>query len=330
MRGLYIALALLGAAAAHAETLSGVVSGPAGPLASAEVRVRSADGVTQDFTTSADGTYRFNVKAGSLDVFAVHTGYSSGSKRGVTIAMGADVKLDFTLNISINEGTPGEYPALSLRDHTALISGPAPRTADGKPDLSGVWIPAQPTEFEDPPMKPWAAALAKERMAAGASGDPRAWCLPSGTVRTNNADLTKFVQTPDLLVILIEAASPGFRQVFLNEGAKHPDDLEPSWMGHSIGHWEGDTLVVDTIGFNDRGWMDGNGRPQTEKLHVTERFHRMTKGVLDVAITVDDPGAYETPWSFHRLLHLTESEDLREAICNEGLHTEHYAGQEAK
>jgi hypothetical protein len=323
MRRWLIALALLAICSIHAETLSGVVSGPDGPLGSVELRVRSAEGAVQDFTTAADGVYRFNVAPGSYDLFVVRTGYSS-TKRAATVAKGANVKLDFALSRSINEGTPGEYPSLSLRDRTAMISGPVPRAANGTPDLSGVWLPAQPTEFEDPPMKPWAAALAKERMAAGASEDPRAWCLPSGTARTNHADLTKFVQTPDLLVILIEGAPPGFRQIFLNEGAKHPDDLEPSWMGHSIGHWDGDTLVVDTVGFNNRGWIDGNGRPQTEKLHVTERFHRMTRGILDVMITIDDPGAYEKPWSFHRLLHLTESEDLREAICNEGVRTEHY------
>jgi hypothetical protein len=318
-----VVFCILAAALANAESLEGIISGPQGPLASAELRVRASGGAVQDLTTLSDGKYRFTVAPGAYDLFVVRTGYGSVTKRGLTVAKNATLLLDIPLTPTTNEGTPGEYPSLSLRDRTPVITGPVPR-ANGKPDLSGVWLPAQPTEADDPPMKPWAAALAQERMAAGAAKDPRAWCLPSGTVRTNNSDLTKFVHTPDLLVILMEGVAPGFRQIFLNKGAKHPQDLESSWMGHSIGHWEGDTLVVDTVGFDDRGWIDGAGRPQTAQLHVTERFHRLTRGILDVAITVDDPGAYDRPWSFHRLLHLTESDELMEAICNEGSRTEHY------
>lgn len=319
-----VIVGVIAAAFAHAETLEGVITGREGPLASAELRIRASNGGVQDITTQADGKYRFTVAPGDYDLFVVKTGYGSVTKRGLKVAVNEAVRLDIPLQPTTNEGTPGEYPSLSLRDSTPIITGPVPVAANGKPDLSGVWLPAQPTEADDPPMKPWAAALAKERMDAGAAKDPRAWCLPSGTVRTNNSDLTKFVQTPDLLVILIEGVPPGFRQIFMQKGARHPNELSPSWMGHSIGVWEGDTLVVDTIGFNDRGWIDGSGRPQTEQLHVVERFHRVTRGILDVTVTIDDPGAYERPWSFHRLLHLTESDDLLEAVCNENSKTEHY------
>lgn len=302
------------------------MSGPNGPLASVELRIRSTSGAVQDFTTVADGAYHFTVAPGTYDLFVTRTGHSSFTKRGLSVVEGQKARLDIKLTATINEGTPGEYPSLSLRDRTPLVTGPVPVAADGRPDLSGVWLPGSPTEADDPPLKPWAADLARQRMAAGSSTDPRAWCLPSGTTRTNNADLTKFVQTPNLLIILLEGASPGFRQIFLSKDAKHPANLPPTWMGHSVGHWEGDTLVVDTVDFNDRGWIDNAGDPQTEQLHVIERFHRVSRGVLEVAITIDDPGAYEKPWTFHRILHLTESDDLMEAVCNENLKNEHFVG----
>jgi hypothetical protein len=113
------------------------------------------------------------------------------------------------------------------------------------------------------------------------------------------------------------------RQVFL-DGRRHPADPSPTWLGHSIGTWDHDTLVVDTIGFNDKGWLDNTGRPQTERLHVVERYRRPDLGHLEVEITIDDPGAYTRPWKIRRSLQLAPGEEIQEYICNENHHTEHF------
>ncbi|MEI9814491.1 MAG: carboxypeptidase-like regulatory domain-containing protein [Acidobacteriota bacterium] len=323
------ALALsIAACVAQAQTgkLEGVVRNAAGVVAGVEVRVRNnATEAVQLATTGADGTYSFTLPAGTYDAFAFKIAHSAYTKRDIAIAAAATVHLDINMVAISNEGVPGEFSFLELRARTGEVTGPVPHTADGKPDLSGLWLPSPPLESDDPIMKPWAAALAKERAATGGAGDPRAHCLPSGVVRTNNADYAKFVHVPNLLVMLIEGAPPGFRQIFIGDNQKHPDDLEPSWMGHSIGKWDGDTLIVDTIGFHDRGWVDGAGRPQTEKTHIVERFRRVSKGILEVRLTVEDPTVYEKSWGFRRELKLSEGDELREYVCNENEKTEHFA-----
>ena len=171
-------------------------------------------------------------------------------------------------------------------------------------------------------MLPWAEELFKKR-SAKVGDDPRAQCLPSGVVRTHALDLAKFVQTPDVLIMLVESSVPGVRQVFL-DGRPHPPNVQPSWLGHSVGRWEGDTLVIDTIGLNDRVWQDLTGRPQTEKAHIIERYRRPDLGHLEVEITIDDPGAYTRPWKVRRLLDLAPGEEILEYICHENHKTEHF------
>jgi hypothetical protein len=194
----------------------------------------------------------------------------------VTVTAGATVRVDATLANNANAGTPGEIYFLYARADRKPPVGPTPKTRDGKPDLSGVWYPGPDLEPEVPPMLPWAEELAKKR-SAKVGDDPRAQCLPSGIVRTHGLDLAKLVQTPTLLIMLVESSVPGVRQVFL-DGRKHPSDVQPSWLGHSIGRWDGDTLVIDTIGLNDRVWQDLQGRPQTEKAHIIERYRRPDSG----------------------------------------------------
>jgi hypothetical protein len=156
------------------------------------------------------------------------------------------------------------------------LSGPTPRTADGKPDLSGVWAAAgytaniakdmKPGEL---PMTPWAEALYKERQATNGKDDPEARCLPTGVPRRDPYPF-KIVQTPSLVVIMFEGNVHSYRQIFL-DGRGHPKNLDKNWWGDSIGHWEGDALVVDTVGLNDRTWLDLAGHPHSDQLHVTER-----------------------------------------------------------
>ena len=206
-------------------------------------------------------------------------------------------------------------------DNKPAPSGPAPRAKDGKPDLSGIWGPDRNfiydiTSAMKPgdalPLQPWAADLTKTRMS---KDDPEANCLPTGVPRMAPYPW-KIVQTPSLIVFLFEGNIHSYRQIFL-DGRSHPKDLDPTWYGDSIGHWEGDTLVVDTIGFNDHFWFDFAGHPHTDKLHITERYRRTDLGHLEDEVTIDDPGAYTKPFKMYGHFPLQPSTEIMEYICNE-------------
>jgi hypothetical protein len=319
-------LAVVVSAVLHAQAgtgeLRGVLSSVRGPLSGLEVRIKNAaTGEVTTTTTSPSGEYSMKVPPGRYEVFAIRVGYGTLALRGLDVRAGATVKADGVLRDNPNAGTPGEIYFLYDRLDKKPPAGPAPKTADGKPDFSGVWFPGQDLEPEVPPFQPWAAAAAED-YAKRPGDDPRAQCLPTGVTRMHALDLVKFVQTPGLLIALIEGASPGIRQIFL-DGRKHPADLHPTWMGHSIGRWEKDTLVIDTIGFNDKVWLEGI-RPQTERLHVIERYRRIDQGRMSVEITIDDPGAYTRPWKVRRLLQLAPGEEIQEYLCNENHKTEHF------
>ena len=319
--GVTVITALAFAQADHGD-IRGTLSSTRGPLAGVEVRIKNvATGDVKVATTSSSGEYEATVTAGTYDVFAARVGYVAFARRGLVVQPGATARADGVMADNPNAGTPGEIPFLYQRAEAKVPSGPAPRTADGKPDLSGVWFPGPDLEPEVPSFQPWAAAEAKKR-GSRPGDDPRALCLPTGVARMHALDLAKFIQTPSLLVVLVELSVPGVRQIFL-DGRPHPPGLQPSWLGHSVGRWENDTLVVDTIGFNDRGWLDGS-RPQTEQLHVVERFRRIDLGHLQLEITIDDPGAYTKPWKVRRLLQLAAGEEIMEYVCNENNKTEHY------
>jgi hypothetical protein len=304
--------------------LRGVLSNARGPFAGLEVRIKNTStGEVKTTTTSSSGEYSIRVAPGRYDVFAIRVGYGTLALRDLDVRAGATVKADGVLRDNPNAGTPGEIYFLYDRLGKTPPQGRAPKTADGKPDLSGVWLPGQDLEPEIPSFQPWAAKAAQD-YGNRPGDDPRAQCLPTGVTRMHALDLVKFVQTPGLLIALIESASPAVRQIFL-DGRSHPQDLQPTWMGHSIGRWEKDTLVIDTIGFNDKVWLEGN-RPQTEQLHVTERYRRIDLGRMSVEITIDDPGAYMRPWKVRRLLQLAPGEEVLEYICNENHHTEHFVG----
>jgi hypothetical protein len=208
------------------------------------------------------------------------------------------------------------------------LSAPAPRLPDRKPDLSGVWRPdntfeGKPANFAadlkvDVPLQPWAKAVYDERRS-GLHGneDPSARCLPQGVPRVNAAPgQWKLVQTSDFIVIIYEAFNILWRQIFL-DGRAVADDAPPTWLGYSTGTWDGDTLVVDTKGFNGKIWLDLMGKPSTDALHVTERFHRTDFGHMDIDITIDDAKAYTKPWTVAEHVRLLPDTDLMEAICNE-------------
>jgi hypothetical protein len=194
-----------------------------------------------------------------------------------------------------------------------------PRAKDGHPDLTGVWNPdgKYSADFtkalkagDTISMLPSAEKMMK---AEKKSGDPASRCLPMGVARLSMYP-QKFVQTPAKVVILDEGDIHSFRIVYLN-GRPHPAELTPSWYGDSIGHWDGDTLVVDTIGFNARTWLDSVGHPHTEKLHVIERYRRPNASTLLREVTVEDPGAYAKPFTLEGSYQLLTNRDIRERYC---------------
>jgi hypothetical protein len=203
--------------------------------------------------------------------------------------------------------------------------GPTPRLADGTPDLSGVWQGGGPIgdismglmPGEEIKLKPEYEKLMKARQAAD---DPEARCLPTGVPRIAPYPW-RIVQAPAQgkathLFFLFEGNIHSYRQIFM-DGRGHPDDLEPTWYGHSIGHWEGDTLVVETVGFNDLFWFDFVGHPHTTQLRTVERYTRTDEGTLENVTTIYDPGAYEKPFTVKFNATLRPGEDLMEYICNE-------------
>jgi hypothetical protein len=211
--------------------------------------------------------------------------------------------------------------------------GPTPRTKDGKVDLSGVWGYAGVTsdiakdyDVGELPMTPLGEKLFLERQANLGKDDPEARCLPTGTPRRDPYP-SKIVQTPELIVILFEGNIHSYRQIFL-DGRGHPKDLDPTWYGDSIGKWEGDELVVDTIGFNGKTWLDMAGHPASEKLHVIERYSRPDFGTLKNEITIEDPVMYSRPWKVTQYTPLMAKAEIIEYICNENnLDVDHLVGK---
>jgi len=204
------------------------------------------------------------------------------------------------------------FPALGQQPRK---SGLVPRALDGKVDLSGVWIIAGSTNLpSDPDYLPAALKLYNERKASGGKGDPEKACLPNGVVRIEPLPY-KIVQTPKLVVLLSEGNTHSFRRFFL-DGRPHNLDVEPAnWNGSSIGHWEGDTLVVDTLGFNDKSWLDGTGKPHSEALHVIERYRRPDMNHLEIAYTLEDSQAFSKPYTFTRTFMRVTDRDLHEYFC---------------
>jgi hypothetical protein len=219
-----------------------------------------------------------------------------------------------------------------------------PRTADGHPDLSGVWqggslsfavgiknaekagLPAaeatgKPSSYaqgqdNSPPYQPWAAAKRKEYLARRGIDDPIGRCLLPGVPRITAMPMPMQIsQTPGQVILLYEAFH-GFR-VIPTDGRKHPDDIDPSFLGDSVAHWEGDTLVVDVTGFNDKTWLAGVGTIHSEDLHVVERYTRSRYDMIHYDVTMEDPKVFTKPWVRHSALYLRPNERLREYECAE-------------
>jgi len=211
-----------------------------------------------------------------------------------------------------------------LPDGKPDLNAPAPKTPDGKTDISGLWEPdgiyvgniAKDLKPDAIPFQPWAEALYNKRRATESKDDPTGWCVPGGVPRADAVPYPfKIINTPGNMLILYEAVQ-SYRQIF-TDGRELPRNPNPAWMGYSIGHWDGDAMVVESSGFNDNVWIDNNGHPATEALKVTERFERKNLGHMDIKITIDDPKAYTKPWTVVLPLRLVPDTDLLEYICTE-------------
>ncbi len=237
----------------------------------------------------------------------------------------------------INYPTPG-IPRTA--DGKPNLKAPTRRMADGKPNLQGIWTTnsdyfkdlANDIEPNGVPMLPAAKAIVNERENNDHKGDAMAHCMPPGVPRidtSNSGDALhpfKIVQTPQLVVLLYETSSNSiFRQVFL-DGRPLPKDPQPSWLGYSVGKWDGDSLVVDTVGFNGRAWLDTfKGHPQTESGRVTERFTRRDFGHMDLQITIADPKMYSRPWTVTLPYTLMADTELIETVCENEKDSSHAA-----
>jgi hypothetical protein len=222
----------------------------------------------------------------------------------------------------LNVKTPG---VPRLPDGKPNLAAPAPRTPDGKPDLSGHWVDdtatasASSKAMDSIKPQPWAKAVSDKRKETFGSDSPAVLCLPSGV--TVDSGPGKIVQAPNVLLMLYSGTQ--YREIFL-DGRELPKDANPDWMGYSIGHWQGDTLVIESAGFNNRTWLDDDGHPHTEALHVTERLRRPDYGHLELIRTVTDPGALLEPWTVPLTFEIDPDNEQIEYVCNENEKDRHH------
>jgi len=252
--------------------------------------------------------------------------------------VGPDLTFDFLRaqqnnSITVENGVAFINPGSPVLPESEFNSKPIPRLPDGKVDLTGPWVGGgavadieangglKPGEI---PLLPWAKELRDKRRS---QDDPYTVCLPMGPLRSNPYPW-KFAASYTSkglshMYILHELGDAGNHRVVYMDGRTHPEDLIPTWTGHSIGRFEGDTLIVDSVGFNDKWWFDRRGTPHTEQLHIIERYTRLSYGQIQNEATIDDPGALSRPVNVKFTARLLRPDpksgvgDLLEFICNE-------------
>ena len=301
--------------------IRGPIIGPQGETVS-YMWIQASETATQDRArdeSTTDGRYEISGLSPGRYRLKINTpccAYENFESDEVELAAGEVVDFDVHLKEGDSFNTIGDDPgviAAYLRSEAVIPDDPPPVMRDGKPDLSGIWLIGDDPFPEEREAHPWAEELADERRASGAIDSPHNQCLPGGPPIPGGAApfMAKFVQKDELLVILFEDY-PGFRQVFL-DGRKHPEYPNPSWMGHSIGRWDGDTLVIDTIGYNDRGWI--GPYPRSEELHIVERYSRPEYGRIELEMTVEDPKVFVRPWTRYKSYYLVPQAELIEYVC---------------
>jgi len=266
--------------------------------------------------TTAAGKYLLDgLPPGTYYVAASAPGLKPFAMKGIPVKAALALRLDIRLGDTSQLNTLGEdrlrLEADEKLDHPP--SGPTPRTFDGKPDLSGVWWEPRVIDPGRPEFLPAAIAIQRQRLANNSKDSPQARCLPSAPLRYG--PLWEFVQSKNFLVYISDDESPGFHQIYL-DGRGHPADPNPAWYGHSIGRWDGDTLVVDRVAFDPRVWLDIEAHPHSDKLHIIERYHRPDLGHMEIETTVDDPGVLMQPWTRKSVADLA-NEEIYEFVCQE-------------
>lgn len=312
-------------------TIGGTLRDPLGnALVSTEVTVHLTNTLTKaEFTTPIMRTSEFTlsgVPGGTydLEIPIPCCAYAPYRQKGIKVDAGTALKMEIQVGWNITLGTIGDDPVRlmnEMRAKAGKIDGPTPRLPNGKPDFSGMWAPLVQTGAgilsQSPSLKPWAAEIQK-KILESAKGDlnllnAAAFCMPQSAIQIGLPFHFKLVQTPTVLIHITEYQNPGWRQVF-TDGRGHPQDWNPSWVGHSIGRWEGDTLIVESVGFNDT--TPGVG-VHSDKLRLVERFRRPDLGHLEVDIRVEDEEAYTAPFTYAVRAELVPQEEILEYVCPE-------------
>jgi hypothetical protein len=334
MRSISIAICLCWfSLVASGQTGSGSLSGSVSnqehaPAPGVTVEAKNIQtGIYYKAISSPKGEYTIaQLPAGTYQVLSLSLAYRPFVSKDVAVAAGQTQRLDIQLSADDAQNTLGElgaYLTLSAK-RPPPPEGPAPKMPDGKPDLSGTWM-MRPSDAllsiftPNVDLLPRAEAIVRERLLTGARDVPSSRCLPSSDLVVGLTPV-EYIQTRTVLVQLMEDVTAA-HEVFL-DGREHPGDLEPTWRGHSIGKWDGDTLVIDTVGFNDKSWLFFVV-PHTEMLHVTQRVRRPDLGHLEIETTYQDPGTFKTPAKFSIVSVLTPDEEVHEVVCENNQYSEH-------
>jgi hypothetical protein len=323
VRGVLLLIAALVSSPAAAQRAAGTIRATVtdpqgGTFAVAFVQAtRGPSGPTINGQGGANGTYTIEVPAGTYELSVSVPGMKSFRRGGLVVAARQTLQVDVRLEDTVSLRTLGEDPTAIVATYfnrPEPPKGPTPRLTDGKPDLTGVWL-GGPTDLGGLELQPWAAAIARERAANDRKDWPPSYCQPAAAVPFFTGGFFKLVHHPSTLVFMVENAT-GFTQMLL-DGRPHPPGVGPHWLGHSVGTWDGETLVVDAIGFRDRGWLNFEGQPHSDQLHVTERLRRPDLGHLEIEITLDDPRAFQKKWTGTLSATLAPDIELQEFVCNE-------------
>ena len=261
--------------------------------------------------------FTFEVPAGTYELSANVPGMKSFRRGGLVVEAGRTLQVDVRLEDTVSLRTLGEDPTAIVTmyfNRPEPPKGLTPRLTNGRPDLTGVWLGAPP-DLGGLDLQPWAAALLREREDNHFKDWPPSYCQPAAAVPFFTGGFFKLVHHPSTLVFIVENAT-GFTQMPL-DGRTHPPGIGPNWLGHQVGTWDGDTLVVDAIGFRDRGWLNFGGQPHSNTLHAIERLRRPDLGHLEIDIQLDDPGAFQKPWTGTLYATLAPDVELQEFVCNE-------------